>query len=629
MSGIIALFQLDGAPVDQDLLCSLTAYLSFRGPDGLAIFAGDALGMGWSYLRIGEEIAAEQQPLSFDGKVWMVADARLDGRAELLTQLRAAGRVIAADAPDGELLLHAYHIWQEQCLAYLYGDFAFVIWDGSQQRLFAAHDHYGVVPVYYAQHGATLIISNTLSALLQVPGLSHELNEQAVADMLTVGMNYALDRTFYEAIRRLPPGHALTVGARTNEVSVWRYWEPPAEGEYTFFKPDEVVEGFLHYFDQAVRDRLRAKQVGMHLSGGLDSSSIAATAQRLFVEEGKPFDLRAYTVVHETIDEDKEGDYATLVAKMNGIRHEKLVAEPYVSAAPLENPNVILAEPVVIGNRTPEAGVRLQIASFSRVMLTGFGGDPALAMRSGYLRSLLHDRSWGALLRAFIGSLRVNGRLPRGRLRRRRQTVRLRIFELPPWFNPDFVERVGLEERLRHYATNLWDRTRLGMAEAPLWSNIFGWGDPGFGGGTLRIYHPFFDRRLTAFLAQVAPVPWLEDKTVLRVAMRGRLPEQVLTRPKTPFPTNLAYRGLRQQGVEQWMKALGQEPLLAPYIDLKQVADFLANPEKLDAHLTNQLHVVFTLGYWLKHQHLARTAQFVYSHHPIQIVVFNSNGGLQ
>src|SRR5881397_3492359 len=126
MSGIVAVLNVDGAPVDPGVLDRMTAALRFRGPDAQRRWRGDgdaglgrAVGLGHALLRTTWESARERQPASLDGRVWVTADARVDGRRELIRTLRAKGRDVAEAAPDVELLLHAYHVWELECVEHL------------------------------------------------------------------------------------------------------------------------------------------------------------------------------------------------------------------------------------------------------------------------------------------------------------------------------------------------------------------------------------------------------------------------------------------------------------------------------------------------------------------------------
>jgi len=143
MSGIAGIVNFDGAPIDRDLLQRLTMSMTFRGPDAQATWIDGHVGFGHTLLRTTYEAETEQQPLTLDGKVWLTADARIDG--------------VRATSNDAELILQAYETWKTDCAKHLIGDFAFAIWDTTTRTLFCARDHFGVKPFYYARAGNTKI----------------------------------------------------------------------------------------------------------------------------------------------------------------------------------------------------------------------------------------------------------------------------------------------------------------------------------------------------------------------------------------------------------------------------------------------------------------------------------------
>ena len=132
MSGIAGLLSLDGGPIDGHLLSRLTESMQFRGPDARETWDGGRVGFGHAMLRATFESQHERQPCSLDGRVWIVADARVDGQSELCQKLRSAGHDCRQSTNDAELILQAYRAWGDDCVRHLLGDFAFAIWDGPR-----------------------------------------------------------------------------------------------------------------------------------------------------------------------------------------------------------------------------------------------------------------------------------------------------------------------------------------------------------------------------------------------------------------------------------------------------------------------------------------------------------------
>jgi asparagine synthase (glutamine-hydrolysing) len=597
MSGFVAVFQLNGAPPDHAWLCTATDYLAFRGPDARDAWCDGAIGMGHALLRATFESVDERQPFSLDDHVWAVADARVDGRAELLSQLRSSGREVASEASDAELILHAYHAWGEACVDRLIGDFAFAIWDGRARRLFCARDQFGATPFYYAQAGGALLVSNTLNALRLHPGVPDTLDEETISEYLLFGLYPASEGTTFSAIRRLRPAHTLT--AHGGRVQIRRYWSAPESVELVRYKrPEEYVERFRALFDQAVGDRLRTGAVAAHLSGGMDSASIAATAHRLLKTAGRPFDLRGYTMVFRRLIPDDEGDFAQQVADHCGFPVELLAIDDYFLREPIAPPSFVTPEPWGLPGQITQQEIVERAAAFSRVLLMGFGGDPLFAPRRRSFGERWKEGDRRGALRGLAGpAYRRLRRLRRGLAGSHGALQPI----MPDWFDPAFAVRTQVRARWRARMKSLSgpDQQRT-MAGAALWETIFIGSDPAFTAVPVKTRWPFFDLRLLNYMLSVPPVPWCRAKDLLRQAMRDTLPETVRLRPKTPlrgFPGHVA---LQQQGVPAWMRDLASAPEIAPYVDRRRLSRLLESVPTPGALM--QVTGVLSVAWWLRYQ---------------------------
>src|SRR5690348_12800641 len=310
------MFRRDGAPIDRALLQSLTDFVGYVGPDAKQTWAEGPIGFGHTLLRTTWESAGECQPANLEQRFWITADVRLDCRAELEGKLNAAGQRVRRAAPDSELILAAYAAWGEACIQELRGDFAFAIWDARKKNLFCARDHFGLKPFYYCDLGDLFLFSNTLQCLRLHPAVSDELNDAAVGDFLLFGLNYDQATTTFRDVRRLPRAHILSVCAQGLRAE--RYWFPPIDGRIRYRRPDEYIEHFRLLMQAAVADRVRDSRVGILLSGGLDSSSIAATARDLSGNH-RSVELRAYTISYESLLPDRDPENARYIAGLLGI----------------------------------------------------------------------------------------------------------------------------------------------------------------------------------------------------------------------------------------------------------------------------------------------------------------------
>jgi len=375
MSGICGIVNTDAAPLETALLRSMTESLRFRGPDRQQSWSEGTVGLGHTLLVATREAAAEQQPLTLEGRVWITADARVDGQAELRRKLADAGQACAPDCTDVELILRAYLAWSEACLSRLIGDFSFAIWDSRSATLFCSRDHLGIKPFFYAASPEAFVFSNTLDTVRMHPRVSSELDELAIADFLLFEGFQGADVTAFRRVRRLPPGHFLVL--RDGIVTIDRYWE---------LRIPEVVERhedpraeFDALLEQAVSDRLRQVDVGIEMSGGLDSTSIAAVALGQQRRAGVTVSLHGYCTTYEPLIPDEEGKYSKIAADWLGIPISYFNAArfdlfEFEKGSPRRHP-----EPVHDVQGGAYQAMTDAAARKHRVMLTGVDGDALLS----------------------------------------------------------------------------------------------------------------------------------------------------------------------------------------------------------------------------------------------------------
>ena len=450
MSGIVAIFHRDGAPIERTLLQSLVDFLAYRGPDARETWMGSSIGLGHALLSTTRESLAERQPAGFEGRYWITADARLDGRGELLAALDLSGSDIGSSIPDSQLILRAYAKWGAACVEHLRGDFSFAIWDEHTKQLFCARDQFGIKPFYYASVGSVVILSNTLDCIRRHPAVSGRLNDLAIADFLLFDMIRDPAATSFADIQRLPPAHTLV--CRRDGISLRRYWVLPVSAPIHHKRPMECVEQFRELLDQAVADRLRTNSVGVLMSGGLDSPTVAASAQRILARNGSANGLCAYTEVIESLIPHEERRYAGLVAEALKIPIE-FQADEMGLWEYQNHEDSLWPEPVHSpGSEGSRAQLR-QIAVRHRLALTGFGADPALScLLSVHFLDLLKRKQ---IIHALVGAMRylaAERRFSRLYLRTRWQrwfASKSQAPHYPGWLNRDLEQQLGLRDRWR------------------------------------------------------------------------------------------------------------------------------------------------------------------------------------
>jgi asparagine synthase (glutamine-hydrolysing) len=597
MSGIVGIVNLDGRPVSRELLRQMTDFMAYRGPDAQEIWSEGHVGFGHTMLRTTGESLKESQPLSLDGKVWITADARIDGRKELIGKLESKVAADLTDVTDVELILHAYNVWGEGCLEHLIGDFAFAIWDGRERRLFCARDHFGVKPFYYAQVDNSLIFSNTLDCVRLHPAVSDELNDAAIGDFLLADYNHDPATTVFVDIQRLPAAHCLNLFQGTAQTK--RYWTLPADGHIRYRRSSEYIDHFKDLFFTAVNDRLRTDSVGVFMSGGLDSPSVAATAHELLSKRSSAFDLQAYTVVYDRLIPDQERYYSGLVAKKLGIKINYLVADDYSIYERWDEPELSTPEP----EHDPLAAISVdqykQVADCHRVVLTGYGGDPAL------YSSQLDPRFGNLLLQ--VGSYVASRR----RIRRLgvRNWVKSRLGKplwpfkppYPGWLNQAFAARLDLPSRYRQLNSEPAQIHPVRphaykLTTGLFWPYRFETCDSGVTAVACEVRHPFFDLRLLEYLFAIPPIPWFVQKDLLRMTMRDILPEPVRSRPKAPLAGDPYFERLRNYDSLWWHDHFIPKPELARYIEPGSVAR-VSHGDAYDIWVNAR---PLSLNYWLQ-----------------------------
>jgi asparagine synthase (glutamine-hydrolysing) len=603
LSGFVCIMHGDGAPIERGLLQSLTDLLSFRGPEACGIWSDGPLGMGHTLLRTTHESKNERQPADLEGRYWIVSDARLDARKELIAELQGAEQNVRSNAPDCDLILQAYAAWGVACIDRLQGDFSFALWDAPHKRLFCARDHFGVKPLFYASLGQLVVVSNTLNCVSRHPTVSTRLNDLAIADFLLFDMIREPGATSFADIQRLPPAHVLLCEAGT--ISIRRYWNLPVSAPLHDTRPNECLEQFRELLDRAVADRVRVSNVGVLMSGGLDSPTLAASAQRALVRHGNDAGVWAYTEVFKTLIPHEEGRYAKLAAEALKIPIEFQISDEGGLWKDVNRDDNRWPEPMHLPGSDGGLAQLRRISVRSRVALTGFGGDPALSsLLSIHFLQLLKNRQVHRALADAIGYLAAEGRFSRLYVRtrlRRWFASKKKTSWYPGWLNRDLEKRFGLRERWETFmrSPNSNRAVRSTAYEAivdPLWPSLFEGYDPGVTGVPLEVRHPFFDLRLVEFLMALPALPWCSDKELLREAARGILPDAVRLRRKSPLLRDPLI-ALLERPESAWVDSFEASPELGRYVERTLIPKVFEEKDAWSAwiHLRP-----LSLNFWLR-----------------------------
>src|SRR5918995_2294314 len=578
MSGICGMVNLDGAPIEPAALKLMAQAAAYRGPDGIRYHTEGALGLAHLALNVTPESVRERQPLASErGDLVLVADARIDNREELVRTLSAEGHLPDESPTDAELILAAYRCWGTECAVRLVGDFAFAIWDARRRRLFAARDAMAMRALYYRVEPRRVLFGTEVKQILAAPGVPARIFEPALGAYL-VGCFGRLEWSFYEGISQLAPGHAVVVDGSGHRT--WRYWDIDPEFRIEYSSEEEYVEHFLEVFLEAVRCRLRStKPVGIFLSGGMDSGSIASTAGWLLRREELVEDraFRAYSWAFEELPQCDERHISDGIAKHYGFPVTDVLADEawplkdYPDHGPdRDEPLIGVYQPLI---------ERTLMAARSEGMGSVFSGDRGDLMvgdvvfdhlgllRAGQLSALWDQlRAHARRSKESLGWVALS-QLPKPLLLEswpwgaeralglRRRLRRSEEPPYPPWVRPEFAERIGLAEIVEQSeppspTTDQARQMRYGRIFILSSSRLMSADERTRARYGLGFADPWSDRRLAQFVLGVPQ--WRiqrvgESKRIARLAMRGLMPEQVRHRAGKTIPVSLFDRGFKER----------------------------------------------------------------------------------
>ena len=399
---------LGGGPDAAPALDAMLDALAIYGPER-RVYTDGAVRFGCRFRLVGEpDAGAAALAVDRDAGLTLAADARIDDRSALGEALGVplAERTGLADAA---LLLRAFAHWRGDCPAQLVGDYAFAAWDGRRGALFCARDHIGARPFYYALEDDRFVFASAVEAVLAAPGVSAALDEEVVAAKLSSAWPDTAARTSFRAVRKLPAGHALVVepaagpnasGLGRLRVRLLRHWRPEETPAAQPASDDAYAEQFLDLYGKAVRDRLRGGPVGVHLSGGLDSSSVTALAARELRRQGRPAPP-AFSWLPALGGAQPKPEHAREYALVEAVCARAGVRVFHGAPGPKEVVEVLRLDGTLPGADVPvndEVVLRRASAMGVRVLLSGCGGDECVSFNGrGHWERLLLSGRWRKL----------------------------------------------------------------------------------------------------------------------------------------------------------------------------------------------------------------------------------------
>jgi asparagine synthase (glutamine-hydrolysing) len=392
MCGIAGIINFDDRAASREVVAGMARAIAHRGPDGQGAFVDGPIALGHCRLAILDLTEAGAQPMSTDdGRLTITYNGEVYNFRELRGELEALGWKFRSRS-DTEVVLKAYAQWGVDCLEKFNGMFALAIWDKSKREMFLARDRYGIKPLYYCQQGKRFLFASEQKALLADPDMRREIDLEALVEYFTF-QNYFTDRTLLKGVRLFPPGcWAKLTPASGSELKPVSYWD------YHFCEPDkplarqEYIEEADRLFRQAVKRQLVSDvDVGVYLSGGMDSGSITAIAadELPYIRSFTcGFDLSSASGLEMAYDERRSAEHMSYLFKTE---HYEMVLKAGDMERVLPKLAWHLEEPRV-GQSYPNYYVAQLASKFVKVVLGGTGGDELFAGYPWrYYRAVVND----------------------------------------------------------------------------------------------------------------------------------------------------------------------------------------------------------------------------------------------
>jgi asparagine synthase (glutamine-hydrolysing) len=387
--GICGIVRTDGRAVDRDLLGAMSATLRHRGPDSGGEVIDREAGLAARRLAIIDLEGGDQPIAGVDGRVVVVQNGEIYNHAELRAELEHAGHVFRTPHSDTEVLVHLYEEHGPRFAERLRGMFAVAVWDGERRRLVLARDRFGIKPLYYRDGPGDFAFASELKALRRLPGLARDIDLDALESFLAFNAIHG-PRTIFREVRKLPPGHVLVLEDGRTRLERYAFDRPAAVSSLR----DEPWEALAAELRERLRDSVRAHlvadvPVGVLLSGGIDSSALAALAATESAARVSTFSIgfaeRSFSEV----------ELARTIAERYGTDHHELVVEP--DAAELL-PAIAAAfdEPFADSSALPTYLVSELAAQHVKVALSGEGGDELFGGYETYVADQLALYGGGA-----------------------------------------------------------------------------------------------------------------------------------------------------------------------------------------------------------------------------------------
>jgi len=616
------MWNLDGASVDPEYIPRAKGLLAPYAPDSTTVFVKGTFFILHGAFHTTKESEAERQPSISPAGTYLTWTGRLDNRSELLSQLN---RSTSSQSADLDLVSALYEVNGARCLSDLIGDWSLSVIHHDERRLLLAVDFLGAKPLYYLRTDRYIAWSNVLEPLVALSPVTLTLSEEYAAGWL-YGFP-AASLTPYSEIRAVPPGMFVEFTRAATKVE--KHWEFRQLDGLSASSPSQYEEGFRHFFNQAVRRRLRSSgPVVSELSGGMDSSSIVCVADRIL--ESEPGLAPRLDTLSYLNDAEPDWNERPFVAAIEALRSKAglhIDVNDSMTLIPRRDPAYFSAAPSVglLPSRPEQQVAEYLNSTGTRVILSGLGGDEVtggvpggtaelanLFVRLRPMAFLRRSIAWCLPARRplihLVGSV-VGEFFPRvpftpGKLK-----------TIVPWLNQDFERR--------HRADSACSKLRLRLFGLPpsVQENLFTLDDlrRQIAGSSIPSIpprerrYPFLDRDMLEFLYSVPREEIVEPgrrRSLMRRALTGIVPAQILERKRKAYVSRAPIKSFRSQRREitEWSKSMLCAELGA--IDLQGFQKALSEIYRGEDSRVWQLGRTLALESWLRDERVQQRLRF-------------------
>jgi len=601
----------------------MTDTIRHRGPDDFGYFDDGCAFLGHRRLSIVDLAGGHQPMCNENGSLWLVYNGEIFNHADLRPALEGAGHRYR-NRSDTETIIHSFEQYGAECLQLYRGMFAFALWDQNKRRLFCARDRLGIKPLYYYWDEKLFAFASEIKALLAHPEISPKLNEAVLGEYLAFGY-LSGDQTMFQGIRKLMPGHWLELDCSgpSSRVTLRQYWDAPAQSSA---EPEQDNSHWIsetrRRLEETVRMRLMSDvPLGMFLSGGVDSSAIAALIRRSASGPVKTFSVG--------YDEGQysELSFASQVASSIGTEHHevRVSMEDFFNALP----RLIWHEdePIAWPSSVSLYFVSKLASAQVKVVLTGEGSDELFGGYERYRWNMLNAplaRAYQAVphwVRTQVRSQIQTNRLLNGSVRRKLQHTFIgRDADVESLFLDNFYCAFSLADQqpmlTRDGHGNIYENYRKYWNAHPndsilarmLYADqktylveLLMKQDQMSMAASIESRVPFLDHTFVEFASRIPDKLKIHrgtQKYVLKKAVEGLLPGNILHRKKMGFPTPIR-SWLRTARAEELFVALqSKEGFIASYFDMKVVNDLIARNTAGIEDCTDRIWRLFNLQIW-------------------------------